>query len=123
VVLMCRLLRVSRSGFYAWQVRPTSARGLADEVLLEQIRTFHAGSRATYGSPRIHADLADVGIRVGRKRVARLMRADRLVGVSAARTRHGTTTVSDPAAAGTPDLVNRSFTATRPGQLWVADVT
>lgn len=123
VVLLCRLLRVSRSGFYAWHRRPTSARGLADEVLTEQIRAFHAASRATYGSPRIHADLADAGVNVGRKRVARLMRADHVVGVSAARTRYGTGTVSDPAAAGTPDLVNRDFTATRPDQLWVADVT
>jgi putative transposase len=123
VTLLCRLLKVSRSGFYAWHGRPASARRLADEVLTEQIRGFYVASRETYGAPRIHADLADAGVRVGVKRVARLMRADRLVGVSANRTRYGTGTIADPAAAGIPDLVDRKFTATRPDQLRVADVT
>ena len=123
VIMLCRLLKLSRSGFYAWQSRPASVRALADEVLLEQIRSFHAASRATYGAPRVHADLAEAGVRVGRKRVARLMRSDRLVGVCATRTRYGTGIVADPRVAGTPDLVNQAFRAQRPDQLWVADVT
>ena len=123
IIMLCRLLKVSRSGFYAWLGRPASARQLADEVLTEQIRGFYASSRQTYGSPRVHADLIDAGVRVGRKRVARLMRADGLIGVGALKTRYGTGTVADPAAAGIADLVERKFAATAPDQLWVADVT
>ena len=89
---ICRLLRVSHSGYYAWAGgRPPSARAVADGVLLEQIRTIHSSSRASYGAPRVHAELADLGVRVGVKRVARLMREDGLVGVSRRRWRVGTT--------------------------------
>jgi putative transposase len=121
VNLLCRLLKVSRSGFYAWTARPPSKRQLADEVLTEQIRAFHTASRRTYGSPRIFVDLKDAGVHVGRKRVARLMRNEGLQGVHRRSWRHATK--QDPAAVPAPDLVNRKFTATAPDQLWVADVT
>jgi putative transposase len=71
---MCRVLGVSPSGYYAWRYRKPSAHAREDAELSEKIRSDHETSRGTYGAPRIHADLADEGIRVGRKRVARLMR-------------------------------------------------
>ncbi len=118
---MCRLLGVSASGYYAWQDRPPSARSAADAVLLEHIREAHAQSCGTYGAPRIHAELAAKGIRVGRKRVARLMRAAGLAGVS--RRKGPRTTRRREGARPAPDLVERNFTAERPDQLWVADIT
>lgn len=124
VAVLCRCLRVSRSGYYAWARRGPSPRAVADAVLTEQISALHAASRGTYGAPRVHADLAEAGVHVGRKRVARLMRAHGLHGVS--RRRRGGCTQADPlalAADRPADLVNRSFTATAPNQLWVADVT
>jgi len=72
VTVLCSLLKVSRSGFYAWLSRPKSPRALADEVLTEQIREAFNSNRKVYGSPRIHTELADDGVHVGRKRVARL---------------------------------------------------
>ena len=80
VAALCRLLKVSRSGFYAWLRRPPSPRAVADEVLTVQIRTAFDDNRRVYGAPRIHAELAEAGVRVGRKRVARLMRAAGIVG-------------------------------------------
>jgi putative transposase len=121
VNLLCALLRVSRSGYYAWAGRGPSTRRLADEVLAEQIRGFHTASRCTYGAPRIHDDLRDAGVRVGRKRVARIMREHGLEGVHRRSWRHATT--ADPAAQPAPDLLDRDFTATAPNQKWVADVT
>jgi putative transposase len=121
VNLLCRLLKVSRSGFYAWAARAPSKRAIADGVLTEQIKSFHEASRRTYGSPRIFDDLKEAGVQVGRKRVARLMRNEGLQGVHRRSWRHATK--QDPAAAPAPDLVNRKFTATAPDQLWVADVT
>ena len=119
---LCRVLGVSRAGFYAWQGRPPSARAVADQQLIEQIRAIHARSRATYGAPRIHAELRlDHGVHASRKRVARLMRAAGLVGCHRRR-RHGLTR-RDPTAAPAPDLVGRQFTAERPNALWVADIT
>lgn len=118
---MCRVLGVSTSGYYAWRKRPPSTRATEDAVLTERIKMFHEDSRGTYGSPRIHADLADEGTRVGCKRVARLMRARGLVGVSR-RKRIGTTQRSDRARPA-PDLVERDFEVTGPDQLWVADIT
>ncbi len=118
---MCRVLRLSRSGFYAWQNRAPSARSLSDQVLLGQIRQIHADSRETYGAPRVHAELAAEGMPVGRKRVARLMRQGGLVGISR---RKGTrTTVRSERQRPAPDLVNRDFSADAPDQLWVADIT
>ncbi len=121
VAMMCRLLEVSTSGYYAWLKRPASLRSREDAILLEKIRWFHLRSRGTYGVPRIHLDLREDGVQVGRKRVARLMQAAGLQGVS--RRKHTKTTVRRSGARPAPDLVNRNFVADRPGQLWVADIT
>ncbi len=122
VTVLCDLLKVSRSGFYAWRSRPKSNRALADEVLTEQIRAAFIANRKVYGSPKIVAELADEGVRVGRKRVARLMRQAGIVGCHR-RKRSFSITAQDPKAAPAPDLVDRKFVATAPNQLWVADVT
>jgi putative transposase len=121
VVTTCRVLGVSPSGFYAWRKRPLSARACADVELTAQIETIHRESRGTYGAPRVHAELAAQGIRIGRKRVARLMRAAQRQGVS--RRTPFVTTRRDPTADAAPDLVNRDFHAVGPNQLWVADIT
>jgi len=121
VSLLCDLLKVSRSGFYAWTQRGPSKRSIADEVLAEQIHGFYRASRRTYGAPRIHHDLRDAGVHVGRKRVARIMRANRWQGVHRRSWRHFTKAA--PAAVPAPDLLDRDFTATAPDQKWVADVT
>ncbi len=118
---MCRLLGVSASGYYAWRLRPPSARAQADAALTESIRAIHERSRETYGMPRIHAELAAEGLPVGRKRVARLMRAAGLEGIS--RRRRGRTTRRDQDARPAPDLVERNFSAGGPDELWVADIT
>ena len=119
---LCRVLQVSPSGYYAWLDRPPPQRGLDDAVLTERIRTIHAASDGNYGSPNIHAELRDGGTRVGRKRVARLMRVAGLRGVSR---RRGfvVTTQRDREQRPAPDLVNRKFVADGPNQLWVADMT
>ena len=121
IALMAEVLQVSRSGFYAWQRRPPSARARADAALTEHIRAAHAASYETYGAPRIHAELRAGGVRVGRKRVARLMRQAGIVGVS--RRRGPTTTARGEAQRRGPDLVQRDFSAERPDELWVADIT
>ena len=121
IATMCRVLGVSTSGYYAWRGRGASARTTQDAVLTEHIRSFHRRSRGTYGVPRIHLDLADADLPVGRKRVARLMRAAGLQGVSR---RKGTrTTVRDREARPAPDLVDRNFAAAATDRLWVADIT
>ncbi len=119
---MCEVLKVSASGFYAWQNRPPSRRALEDAVLTERIRAIHARSDGIYGAPNIHAELRDEGTRVGCKRVARLMRAAHIRGVSR---RRGfvVTTLRDPKQRPAPDLVKRQFMAEGPNQLWVADMT
>lgn len=121
IATMCRVLGVSASGYYAWQQRKASARRVKDVDLLEQIRRFHRLSRGTYGTPRIHRDLRAAGVRVGRKRVARLLKQAGLRGVS--RRKWPVTTVRAAHARPAPDLVQRAFTATAPNQLWVADIT
>jgi putative transposase len=118
---MCRVLGVSPSGYYAWRHRKPSARARKDAELTEKIRSYHRASHETYGSPRIHAELADEGLRVGRKRVARLMRAAGLQGVS--RRKGPRTTVRDAQSRPALDLVNRNFKAAAPNRLWVADIT
>jgi putative transposase len=118
---MCRVLDVSTSGYYAWRRRMISVRSREDEVLRRKIRTIYERSRQTYGSPRIHAELRDEGTRVGRKRVARLMKESGLAGVS--RRKSIRTTRRDPTARPAPDLVDRKFVASGPNQLWVADIT
>lgn len=121
VPLMCRMLGVSRSGYYDWRRRPPSERHKADAGLTERIREIHNRSRGTYGYPRIHAELRSVGIRCGRKRVARLMREAGLRGCLRGRKRH--TTRRDGSAIAAPDLVKSHFTAAAPNRLWVADIT
>src|SRR5581483_7091203 len=122
VALCCRLLGVSTSGFYEWRGRPVSLRQKADEALGETIRAIHQMSRGTYGSPRVHAELRlAAGVRCGRKRVARLMRAEGLQGIY--RRRRKGCTVRDPAATPAADLVNRRFVAERPDALWLTDIT
>jgi len=118
---MCRVLGVSASGYYAWQRRDTSAHAVEDAKLLKQIRAFHRLSRGTYGAPRIQRDLRATGVRVGRKRVARLLKQAGLRGVS--RRKWPVTTVRAEHARPAPDLVQRAFRATGPNQLWVADIT
>ena len=122
VTTMCRVLGVSPSGYWAWSSRPPSARAQADAVLTTRISEIHDRSRGTYGAPRVQAELRfEDDLRVGRKRVARLMRAAGLEGVH--RRRFVRTTVRDETAAPAPDLVRRSFTALAPDRLWVADIT
>ncbi|MDQ6770525.1 MAG: IS3 family transposase [Gemmatimonadota bacterium] len=121
VATMCRLCRVSPSGYYAWRERGLSPRAVRDVVLTAQITASHARSAGTYGAPRIHVDLRDAGELVGRKRVARLMRHAGLTGVS--RRRGVRTTRRGPEEMAAADLVRRDFTARGPDQLWVADIT
>ena len=120
IATMCRLLGVSSSGYHAWAKRQPSRRAETDAALTADICAAHAASRGTYGAPRIHAELVANGIRIGRKRVARLMRQAGVAGVS--RRRFVTTTVRGDRRQA-PDLVDRDFTAEEPDRLWVADVT
>lgn len=121
VATMCRVLGVSSSGYYAWRSRRPSRRAVQDAALSERIRASHERSRGTYGAPRVRADLRAGGVVVSRKRVARLMRALGLVGVS--RRRYIVTTRRNEEARPAPDLVDRAFTAEGPNRLWVADIT
>jgi putative transposase len=118
---MARVLRVSASGYYAWRGRPASCRATQDAALTRRIRTIHAGSRGTYGAPRVHAELRELGTAISRKRVARLMRAASLTGIS--RRRRPVTTRRDLAQHPAGDLVRRNFVALGPNELWVADIT
>lgn len=123
VSLLCRVLKVSRSGYYAWKDRPPSQRARADAALTERIGRVHQDSRETYGSPRVHAELRHLGIRCARKRVARLMREAGLRGCCRGRTKRvvgGEKVERRPAA---PDLVMRDFRPAAPDRLWVADIT
>jgi putative transposase len=120
---MCRVLKVSTSGYYAWRKRGLSQRTLEDERLSKKIREIHDRSKGTYGAPRIHAELAEEGVHIGRKRVARLMRAATLQGVSRRKAPRTTQRRPEAETQPIPDLVQRDFTATRPNELWVADVT
>ena len=120
IAVMCRVLDVSASGYYAWVKRPPSERAVTDAALTAKIRAAHATSNGTYGAPRLQIDLAEAGMRISRKRVARLMRNAGLVGVS--RRKSIVTTIRDGGRQA-PDLVDRDFTADRPNLLWVADIT
>jgi putative transposase len=121
VSLLCRVMGVTRAGFYAWKRRPPSARALADAELSERIGRIHDEVLGIYGAPRIHAELRLAhGIRVGKKRVARLM-AER--GIFGAGRRCGPATTSrDPARPSAPDLVDREFARAKPNRLWVCDI-
>ncbi len=122
VSLLCRVVGVTRQGFYAWKRREPCARELADRELAERIRRVHEETEGIYGAPRIHAELRlEHGIRVGRKRVARLMRQ---LGLRGADGKRGglRTTVRDPKRPSAPDLVDRDFTRAEPNRLWVCDL-
>ena len=121
VALLCRVLGVSSSGYYAWRRRGPSDRVRSDAALMARLIHLHRQSRQTYGAPRLHADLRAAGVRCGRKRVARLMRQAGLVGCH--RRRERGTTRRDPAAHPAPDQVQRQFVAAAPNRLWTADLT
>ena len=121
IALMCRVLEVSRSGYYAWRERAPSARSQVDGELKIRIGAIHERSRGTYGVPRVHAELGAWGVAVGRKRVARLMGELGVAGVS--RRKATRTTKRDRQARPAPDLVERDFSADAPDRLWVADIT
>ena len=122
VGVMCRLLQVSQSGFYAWRSRLPSARKRQDEQLQGLIRQIHQHSHGTYGAPRVHAELQQAHrMQISRKRVARLMREAGLRGVT--KRRFFGTTRRRECEPCVPDLVERHFQAARPNVLWVADVT
>jgi putative transposase len=119
---MCRVLGVSRSGYHAWARRAPSARAHEDERLTERIREIHRLNRRVYGSPRIHAELAlGDGLRVGRKRVERLMRQAGISGMMARK--RGRTTIRVPGVRVCEDLLDRQFAAEAPNRVWVADIT
>jgi putative transposase len=124
VRLMCRVLEVSRAGFYAWRTRTPSARARADEQLKVRVRAFHARSDGSYGAPRVLRDLRDDGVRVGQKRVARLMRQ---LGLSGRQRRAWVrTTQSDHEYPPAPNLLDRRFAVTdvsAVNRVWVGDVT
>jgi putative transposase len=122
VTALCRMLGVSKSGYYAWRSRPPSERRRRDALLIEKIRQIHSRSRETYGYPRVHAELRSLGVKCGRRRVARLMRAEGLWGCVRGKKRR--TTRRDPrAAAPAPDLLRGDFVAAEPNRVWLADIT
>ncbi len=123
VAVLCRMLGVSKSGYYAWRSRPPSERRRQDALLTEKIREIHSSSRETYGYPRVHAELRSLGIGCGRRRVARLMKvkASGLQGCTRGSKRR--TTRRDPRATSAPDLLRRDFVAAQPNRVWLADIT
>ena len=118
---MCRWLAVSPSGYYAWQKRPESARAKTNLRLVVEIRAIHATTRRCYGSPRIHEELTAKGLKCGRHRVARLMRAESLRAKPKKRFRVTTQSKHDHPIA--IDRVERKFTAEAPNRVWVSDIT
>lgn len=121
IQVLCEVLKVSRSGFYAWRQRPPSAREKRDEQLATEIAAAHAKSQRRYGSPRVHRALRRKGIRVGKKRVARLMRKSGLVARPKRRFRR--TTDSKHTSPIAPNVVARDFEPGAPNQAWAGDVT
>lgn len=121
VAKQCAWLGVSRAGYYAWRARPPSEHAREDERLRVLVREAHERSRCTYGSPRVHAELAAHGEHVSRKRVARLMQKEELV--ARKRRRYKCTTMSEHDQPVAPNLLDREFTAVAPNQRWVGDTT
>ncbi len=121
VLLICKVLEVSPSGYYAWKKRPESAHSREDRRLRKFIRSVFEESRQTYGSPRIHDELQDRDIRCSRKRVARLMKEDQLVPKKARRFR--VTTISAPSHEKAPNILNRQFEVDAPDTAWAGDIT
>ena len=120
---LCSVLGVTRAGYYAWRRRPPSARRRRDVELERLLRAAFSDSLETYGAPRLHAELRARGVRVSKKRVARLMHEAGLQGVSRRGKRRRVVPVSGPAAPPAPDLVRRRFHASCPDELWLADIT
>jgi transposase InsO family protein len=120
VAMLCRMLGVSRSGYYAWRTRPESRHRQADRTLSGQILAIHEQSRRTYGSPRVHAELQEHGVRCSAKRVARLMR---LAGIRARRPRRVQTTDSRHTFPVAENVLQRAFDAAAPNTKWAADIT
>jgi putative transposase len=121
ISVLCRVLKVSRSGYYDWKDRPPSKRERENATLMEKIQEVHYRSRRTYGYPRVHAELRTLGVRCSRKRVARLMRKAGLQGCL--RGRRKRTTRRDLCATPAPDLLKRNFAAAAPNKIWTADIT
>lgn len=121
VSILCRVLRVSRSGYYAWKERLPSVRAVENQRLIKRIEQLHQENHGIYGAPRIHAELQDEHEKVSRNRVARLMREVGLVGVH--RRKNRKKPARDPKRPVFEDLLERDFTATAPNRLWLADIT
>ena len=121
VKMMCEVLKLSRTGYYKWLKRGESKRERRDRELIDQILQIHRDTRGIYGAPRIHTELRTNGVKVGKKRVARLMREVGICGVT--RRKKWRTTIRDPKARTAPNLVEREFRAIEADQLWVADIT
>ena len=121
LTLLCRCLRVTRSGFYAWQQRPESAHAKRDQQLTVLVRASFEASQGRYGSPRIHRDLQEQQEPASRKRVIRLMQKQQLK--ARQRKRFKCTTMSDHDLPVAANLLDRHFTAEKPNQRWVGDTT
>jgi putative transposase len=121
VRLMCRVLEASPSGFYDWLRRPESQRAAEDRALIEKIQAVHTESRRTYGSPRVHASLKAAGYRIGRKRVARLMRENDIRAKAKRKFKVTTDSRHDHPVA--PNLLDRQFTVEAPNTVWLADIS
>ncbi len=119
--MMCRCSGVSASGFYAWRKRGPSAHAKRDDELRKKIRSIHAESRKTYGSPRVHAELRESGFEVGRKRVARLMAEEGIVGRRKRAFKKTTNSRHESPIA--TNVLNRNFEVDAPDKTWVADIT
>jgi putative transposase len=121
VAVLCRVMAVTRSGYYAWVRRPPSARAQRDAQLVTQLRVVHAESRGTYGRPRLQHALRGLGARIGERRVRRLMRSAQLV--ARGRRRFRVTTDSAHAHAVVANHLARRFTVATPNTVWAADIT
>jgi putative transposase len=120
-MMLCRCLRVSRAGYYAWSKRPESAHAIEDRQLAIMVKASHERSRRTYGSPRVHADMKAEGIAVARKRIARLMREQELK--ARCRKRYRAAAVPEGEQVIAPNLLDRDFHAGGPNQRWIVDTT
>jgi transposase InsO family protein len=119
--MMCRLLKVSKSGYYAWRSRPESCRAKTDRELTQVIKQLHAKSGGVYGSPKMRDELKDGGYHYGRHKVARLMRLSGLRGCP--KKRYKVTTKRDPSHPVAGNLLDQDFSADAPNQCWASDIT